>query len=94
MQNTLFYNYIADYRDRNGKDFYNTFQIPTFQLKDETDGAKSVKGYLLNNGYIPRTIVCVKGNYTMAELKRLAEGKLCPRETLINCIKAAEINEL
>ena len=89
-----FYNYIADYTDRNGKDFHNEFQIPKSAVKDETDGARSIKGYLLNNGYIPRIIVCVKGNYTMAELKRLAEGKLCPRETLINCIKAAEINEL
>lgn len=50
MQKNLFYNYIADYKDRSGNDLHNIFQIPTFAIKDEQDGAMAVKGLLLANG--------------------------------------------
>lgn len=51
MQKNLFYNYIVDYKDRSGNDLHNIFQIPTFAIKGEQDGAMAVKGFLLANGY-------------------------------------------
>lgn len=50
MQKNIFYNYIADYKDRSGNDLHNIFQIPTFAIKGEQDGAMAVKGFLLANG--------------------------------------------
>lgn len=94
MQKNLFYNYIADYKDRSGNDLHNIFQIPTFAIKDEQDGAMAVKGFLLSNGYTPMVIVSVTGDYTMDELERMAEGKLYSKEFLADCIRGAQVFEL
>lgn len=91
MNIQLFYNYIADYKDRSGKDYYNVFKIPSFGVTDEQDGAKQIKAFLIGKGYTPEIIVSVKGNYTLEELQQLAAGKLYSRQTLIDSLKQSPI---
>lgn len=86
-----FYNYIADYKNRSGEDFHNEFQIPKSAVKDETDGAKQIKAFLIGKGYTPEIIVSVKGNYTLEELQQLAAGELYSRQTLIDSLKQSPI---
>lgn len=93
MQKNLFYNYIADYKDRSGNDLHNIFQIPTFAIKDEQDGAMAVKGLLLANGYTPVAIFSVRGDCTMEELARMTEGKLYSKK-IASCIRKADIQSL
>lgn len=85
-----FYNYIADYKDSSGNDFHNEFQIPKSTVKDETDGALCIKDFLLENGYTPVAILNIKGDFTMAELKKISEGKLFSSQTLRESIEKAE----
>ena len=85
-----FYNYIADYKNRSGEDFHNEFQIPKSAVKDETDGALCIK----ENGYTPVVILNIKGDFTMAELKKISEGKLFSHKTLTESIKKAEFRYL
>jgi hypothetical protein len=89
-----FYNYIADYKNRSGEDFHNEFQIPKSAVKDETDGALCIKDFLLENGYTPVVILNIKGDFTMAELKKISEGKLFSHKTLNESIKKAEFRYL
>lgn len=91
MNNNLFYNYIVDYIDRNGKDYYNIFQIPSFCVTNEQNGARQIKAMLINQGHTPKIIVCAKGDYSMDELKLLAEGRLYSKQTLIEGLKNAPI---
>lgn len=85
-----FYNYIADYKDNSGENFYNEFQIPKAAVKDETDGALCIKDFLLEKGYTPVAILNIKGNFTMAELRKIADGKMFSHKTLTDSIKKAE----
>lgn len=89
-----FYNYIAGYKNRSGEDFHNEFQIPKSAVKDETDGALCIKDFLLENGYTPVVILNIKGDFTMAELKKISEGKLFSHKTLTESIKKAEFRYL
>ena len=89
-----FYNYIADYKDNSGENFYNEFQIPKAAVKDETDGAKALKVMLEKQGFIVTAITFIKGNYTLEELSLLAEGKLISKEDLKASIIKSEFCEL
>lgn len=94
MNSQLFYNYIADYKDRSGKDYYNVFKIPSFCVTDEQDGARYIKAALINDGYTPLAIVNVAGDYSMEELQQLADGKLYPRNVLVDNLKQSPIKPI
>lgn len=91
MNKQPFYNYIADYKIRSGEDFFNVFQIPCVCVKNEQDGARLVKQFLIKQGYAPEIIVNVSGNYTLDELQLIAEGKLYSKQMLIDCLKHSPI---
>lgn len=55
---------------------------------------RSGEDFLLENGYTPVVILNIKGDFTMAELKKISEGKLFSHKTLTESIKKAEFRYL
>ena len=54
------------------------------------DGPLCIKDFLLENGYTPVAILNIKGDFTMAELTKISEGKLFSPQTLRKSIEKAE----
>lgn len=77
------YNYVADYKTADGQDRHQSFQMPSFSVSSPADGARALKHMLIKQGYAPVAIVYIKGNYTIAELDAMADGKApIPREAV------------
>lgn len=90
----LFYNYVADYKDKQGNSYYKAFQIASFTVGSPKDGAKALKIMLEEQGFIMTAITIIKGNYTLEQLSLLAEGKLVSKEGLKASILKSEFCEI
>ena len=93
-KNLKLYNYVVDYKDKQGKDYNQAFQIANFIVGSPKNGAKALKVMFEEQGFIIVAITFIKGNYTLEELSLLAEGKLISKEDLKASIIKSEFCEL
>lgn len=89
-KNLILYNYVVDYKDKQGKDYNRAFQIAAFTVGSPKDGAKALKEMLEEQGFKTIAITFIKGNYTLEQLSLLAEGKLVSKEDLKASILKSE----